>query len=147
VPKKLDEILVNQIQKDLNNNIRICEVARRNKVSSTTVSRVATGNYLSKRDEIKVIHNSRVPKEISIFYEKRKLFINEMRKIQQEDTIIAKTCCYDKSSRFKRIKIKFLSRNCDIFYFINLDNNRVLCFKFGDFLTQDIFIEKFGVNI
>jgi hypothetical protein len=146
VPKKLEKTKIEEIKRDLDNNIRITEVARRNNVSATTVTRVATGNYFSKRDEIKVIHNARVPKEILIFYEKRKMFINQMKKMQEEKVIFVKTCCYDKGCRFKRFKIKFLNRNCDIFYFINLENNRVLYFKFGDFLTQDIFIEKFGIN-
>lgn len=129
------------IKEDIKKGMKKIDIMFKHGISIGTVYRIKNDKYntrfdLKEKNVKNMVFNATIHSSILNFIEQRKNMIFTIKRIMNSNSIIVNSDCY--SNKFKQYKLKFLYRNVNLFFFVNLENNRVMCFKFGDFLAQNI---------
>lgn len=138
---KLTKSKIESIKEYLSKDIDVFVTAKKHNVSSGTVYKIKNNRYAVKEaTEKKIKEYTTVSSLISLFKSSRSKTIEILEYIIKNKRVTIYTDCY--SNKFKSFEVEYLTKYINIFYFRNIKNNRIMCFKFGDFLAQNVKVIK-----
>lgn len=147
---RLCEKKIEEIECLLQKGLTIKEIGKEYNISVSTVRRIAVKEYpryYKKHTEhvekvqsrTLVLSNETIV--INFFRIKNKV-INEINRIiNYNNSLVICSDCY--STRYKLYRVQFLFKNCNLYFFKNLENMRIMCFKFGDFIARSVKVVRY----
>lgn len=147
---RLCEEKIEEIEYLLLKGTTIKQIAKQCNISAMTVRRISVKEYpryykkhkeYTEKVQSRTLVLSNETIVINFFRLKNKV-INEINKIiNYNNTLVICSDCY--STRYKLYRVQFLFKNCNLYFFKNLENMRIMCFKFGDFIARSVKVVRY----